>query len=164
MMPRPDAARAVRLLGLKLMLLSVSLAAVGSALPAADQSLAEASWGGMKLLHLILGTMGAGASLFFLPQLNGKSLSATVTCGILCAVVGTPVAAWAYAEHLTSGKVLPGPVENLLAMALGVAGVYIIPGVQRLSASFKSNPLGFLDWIFRRGAPPSAPDDKGGQP
>lgn len=148
---------AVRVVGLKLLLLALSFGALAAAVVPGEASLADASWGGMKLLHLILGTMGAGASLFFLPQFNGKSLGATVTCGILCAVVGTPVAAWAYAEYLTSAKVLPVPVENLLSMALGVAGVYIIPGVQRLSASFKANPLGFVDWILRRGAAPPPP-------
>lgn len=161
-----EAHRAVRMLGLKLLLLSASMAAMGAALPAlSDQSLAEATWGGMKLLHLILGTMGAGASLFFLPQFNGKALGATVTCGILSAVLMTPVVAWAYTEHLSSTKAaLPGSVENLIAMALGIAGVYIIPGIQRASEAFKSNPLGFVDWLRGRGAAPAPPEDKGGQP
>lgn len=170
-----EANRAARLLGLKMFLLSASLAAVGAAMPSAvsDQSLADATWGGMKLLHIILGTMGAGASLFFLPQFNGKALGATVTCGIACAVVGTPALSWIYTEHWSATKAaLPVPVDNLLAMALGVAGVYIIPAFQGLSAAFKRNPLGFVDWLRGRGAAPgqapppepapTQPQDSGG--
>lgn len=158
-----DAQRAVRLVGLKLLLLSVSLAAVGAAVPGAnDHSLAEASWGGMKLLHLILGAAGAGASLFFLPQFNGKWLGATVTCGIVCAVSGTPAVAWAFAEYLA--KALPGPVENLLALALGVGGVHIIPTLQGVADAVRRNPFGFIDWLRGRGGPPTPPGDKGGQP
>lgn len=161
-----EAHRAVRLVGLKLLLLSASLAAFGAVVPGVtDQSLADASWGGMKLLHFVLGAMGAGASLFFLPQFNGKWLGATVTCGILCAVVGTPAMGLIWTDYVPGTKgPLPGPVENLLAMALGVAGVNIIPALQRGAAAFKANPLGFVDWLRGRGSPPSPPEDKGGQP
>lgn len=158
--------RAVRMVGLKLLLLSFSVAVFAAVSPVSDESLAQATWGGMKLLHLILGTMGAGASLFFLPQFTGKALGATVTCGIICATVGTPVLAWIFGEYVskTAAAQLPGPVENLLAMALGIAGVYIIPGIQRASNSFKTNPFGVLDWLRGRAAPPGASEDRGGQP
>lgn len=152
--------RAVRMLGLKLLLLSVSIAAVAAG-AGDERSLAAASWGGMKLLHLILGTMGAGTSLFFLPQFTGRTLSATVVCGVVCAVVGTPFVVWMSAAYL--GKSVAEPAENLLAMALGVAGVYLIPGVQRAAESFRTNPFGVLDWVRGRGAAPGA-GDKGGQP
>lgn len=155
-----EANRTVRMLGLKLLLLSASMAAVGAALPLSDQSLAEATWGGMKLLHLVLGTMGAGASLFFLPQFTGKALGATVTCGIACAVAGTPFLSWAYAEYWSATRTAPPmPVENLMAMALGVAGVYIIPLVQRVSAAFEANPWGVVDWVRSRGQAPLDPQD-----
>jgi hypothetical protein len=156
---------AARVMGLKLLLFSVSLAAVGAVPGMSDQSLADATWGGMKLLHFVLGAMGAGASLFFLPQFNGKWLGATVTCGILCAVVGTPALGLIWVEYVpwTKGP-LPGPVENLLAMALGVAGVNIIPALQRGAEAFRANPLAFFDWLRGRGSPPPPPEDKGGRP
>jgi hypothetical protein len=72
---------AARILGFKLILLAVSFAAVGATI-APHPGLAEAAtWGGMKLLHLILGMFGAGASLFFLPQFTLKWLGATVCAG-----------------------------------------------------------------------------------
>lgn len=149
----------VRMAGLKLMLLAVSMGALAASVPvAADATLADAAWGGMKLLHLILGTAAAGASLFFLPQFSGRALGATISCGILCAVGGTPALTWAFSAYYD--KALPGPVENVLAIALGVGGVYIVPGIQRLWESFRANPLGFLDWIRTRGAPPPPPDEK----
>lgn len=159
-----EASWAVRVVGLKLLLLSASLAALASAVPGVDaqHSIAEAAWGGMKLLHLILGTAAAGASLFLRPQVNGKVLGATISCGILCAIAGTPFLAWAYTAYFE--KAFPGPAENVLAIALGVGGVYIIPGLQSVSEAFKANPLGFLDWIRGKGAPPMPPSDKGGQP
>lgn len=155
------AQHAVRIVGLKLLLLSASMA-LAAVTPGAEQSIAEVSWGGMKLLHLILGTAAAGASLFLHPQLTGKVLGATISCGILCAIAGTPAFVWAFSAYFD--KPFPGPLENVLAIALGVGGVYIIPGLQRISESFRANPLGFVDWIRGRGAPPAPPADKGGQP
>lgn len=144
------ASRAVRWVGVKLLLLSVSLAAVGSVVaPAAGQDIATVTWGGMKLMHLILGTAGAGVSLFFLPQFTGVALGRTVASGVLCAFVGTPLAMAAYARYV--GEPLAG-AENVLAAALGVFGVYIIPSVMTLGARFKANPGAFLDNL--RGKPP----------
>jgi hypothetical protein len=154
--------RAVRMVGLKLLLLSVSLAALGAVAPGEQHSIAEATWGGMKLLHLILGTAAAGASLFLRPQVNGKLLGATISCGILCAIAGTPLLAWAFTAYLE--KPFPGPLENALAIAMGVGGIYIIPGLQSVSEAFKSNPLGFIDWLRGKGSPPAPPSDKGSQP
>jgi hypothetical protein len=157
-----DASRAVRMAGLKLVLLSLSLAALGAVAPGDPTSMAESTWGGMKLLHLILGTAAAGASLFLRPQVNGKQLGATISCGILCAIAGTPFLAWAFTAYFE--KPFPSPAENVLAIAMGVGGVYIIPGLQSVSEAFKANPLGFIDWLRGKGAPPAPPADKGGQP
>lgn len=154
---------AVRMVGLKLLLLSASLAALGAVAPGEQHSIAEATWGGMKLLNLILGTAAAGASLFLRPQVNGRLLGATISCGILCAVAGTPFLAWMFTAYFE--KPFPGPLENVLAVVMGVGGVYIIPGLQSVSEAFRANPLGFVDWIRGRGAPPMPPpSDKGGQP
>jgi hypothetical protein len=148
-----DARQVARMLGLKMLILSVSFAAVAAALPdPAQASIESASWGGMKLLHLIMGTMGAGMSLWFLPQFTGRWLGATVSCGIGCAAVLTPLVTLTFQSYF--GFPLPGPAENALALAIGVAGVYIIPGFQRAAEAFKSNPLGFLDWLRGRGPPP----------
>lgn len=161
-----DARRVARVMGFKLLILSGSFAALASALPApAQASLAEASWAGMKLLHLILGTAGAGASLFFLPQFNGRSLAATVVCGVLCAVVGTPLVVWlataALNKYFAPGSILPGSAENALAVSMGVAGVYIIPAIQNAATAFRADPWGMVARFFGRTPPPPPP---GGQP
>jgi hypothetical protein len=164
-----EATRYARLVGLKLMLLAASFGALATALPGAgagEASLADMAWGGMKLLHLIIGTAAAGVSLFFLPQFSGKTLGATVSCGILCALVGTPIG-WFILNALSKKYLdlpLPGGGENALAAVLGVAGVYLIPGVQRGAAAFRANPLGIVDWFRGRAAAPLPPEDKGGQP
>jgi hypothetical protein len=150
---------AARGVGLKLMLCALSLgAAAASVHGAPEQSLAEATWGGMKLLHLILGMMGSGASLFFLPQLTPKWLGATVTCGIVCALTGTPLCALLASEYLLAGKPLPGPAENLLAVSMGVGGVYIIPAVMKLWAIVRNDPLAIVRWVLSWRRVPIAPD------
>lgn len=158
---------AVRMVGLKLLLLSASLAAIGAVVPAEPHSIADTAWGGMKLLHLILGTASAGASLFFRPQVNGKILGATISCGILFALAGPPFLVWG-AAWWTDGKTnIPAPVENMLAIVLGVLGVYVIPALQKVGETIRANPLGFFSWFKGGGtAPPpgAASDDKGGQP
>jgi hypothetical protein len=163
-----EARQYVRMMGIKLVLLALSFGAIAAALPSQGEggALAEMAWGGMKLIHLIIGTAAAGVSLFTLPQFSGKALGATVSCGILCALVGTPLG-WAILNAIATkylAMTLPEAGENALAAALGVAGVYIIPGLQRGAAAFKVNPMVIFDWLRGRGAPPSPPDEKGGQP
>jgi hypothetical protein len=160
-----DTTRYVRQAGAKLLMLGASFGAVAAALPGhGDASIAEASWAGIKLVHLILGTMGAGASLFFLPQFTGMALGRVVTCGILCAGVGTPflsgLGTALMAKYLgITGTIAGG--ENVLAAALGVGGVHIIPFLQWAFTSFRENPWGFIDRLRGRQAPPGPP---GGQP
>lgn len=155
--------RAVRVVGMKLLLLSASLTAIAAAGPPAAQDLAQAGFAGMKLVHLILGTMGAGASLLFLPQFSGLVLGRTVFCGILAAVVGTPIATRlleALYGRVVGDNVSLSGLDNIVAVALGVGGVYIIPAIQRLWQEGGSNPKGFFDRL--RGKPPEPP--AGGQP
>jgi hypothetical protein len=158
--------RAVRLVAIKLLLLSVSLAALGAVVPSQAESLADATWGGMKLMHLILATASSGASLFFRRQLDRRELAATVVCGVLFGMAGPPVLSWA-AAWWTDGKIAAAPsVENLAAILLGVFGVYIIPALQSAGESFKKNPLSFVPWL-RGGAtapPPDGESKQGSQP
>jgi len=144
----------VRMMGLKLLLLGVCFSALGAALSMqTGMPIDQASWGGMKLLHLILGTMGAGVSLFFLPQFSTLALGRTVFAGVCCAVVGTPFLVALYSKYM--GEPLQG-AENVLAALLGVLGVYLIPGAQALGRKWRDNPWGFIDRIRGRGP--------GGQP
>lgn len=151
---------AVRVMSLKLVLLSASLAVFGAALP--EPALEEASFGGMKLMHLILGTAGAGVTLWFNDKLDAKILGATITCGIVCAVAGTPFLAYGFIHWFTETPraALPGPAENLLAVALGAMGLYLIPGLQKAAKAFKEDPLAFIERLRRGGPPPNG----GGQP
>src|SRR6185369_8437334 len=102
-----DARQVAKMLGLKLLILSGSFAAVAAILPApqGEPAIAELTWGGMKLLHLIMGAMGAGMSLWFLPQFTGRWLGATVTCGIGCAAVLTPLVAFTFQRYF--GEPMP---------------------------------------------------------
>jgi hypothetical protein len=159
---------AARLCGLKLILLAVSFAAVGGSL-GPDPGLATATWAGVKLQHLILGTFGAGASLLFLPQFTLRSLGATIICGLVCAAWGTPFVMWAYMAHFDK-PAFPGPAENALAVLAGVVGVYVIPtirGIARaIAGRIQANPMGFIAWVKGGGAgqPPAgdATDESGG--
>lgn len=142
----------VRWVGLKILLWSAAFGAAAAALPGpGDAPIAEVSWYGMKLAHLIIGTAAAGASLFFLPQFTGIALGRTVVCGMFCATVGTPLLA-ALLSAL-SVKYLGSPVpgaEPVLAAALGVGGVYIIPMGQRGWEALRNDPWGSLGRVIDR--------------
>lgn len=157
---------AVRLVALKLLILDASFAAFAAVVTPPEASMAEATWGGMKLLHLILGTAGAGSTLWFVDRFDPKVLGATITCGIVCAVGGTPFLAHGYATWFTdiARAPLPTPAENLLAIALGAGGLYIIPAIQNIAKIFRDNPFALFDWIRGRGGPPGGSPPAGGQP
>ena len=159
-----DAKFYVRVFGFKVALLAVAFGAIAANVPAPgapDTSLAEASWYGMKLAHLIIGTAAAGASLFFLPSFSGVALGRTIASGMLCSAVGTPFFAWALTAALRKYLGMDGPppvLEPLLAAALGIGGVYIIPTGQRAWEALRDDPLGaigrLLDRVRGRGGQP----------
>lgn len=139
-----------RSLGLKLIFLAASFAALGAVPVGAEHTtLADASWSGLKLTHLILGMMGSGASLFFLPELSTRWLGATVVCGLVCASGGTPALMWAFTAYFKAP--FPPPLENVLGISLGVVGVYVIALMHRLGRWLRNNPLGLLT-LARGGA------------
>jgi hypothetical protein len=153
-------------LALMMLLFAASFVAVAAAISADGTPVADIGFGGMKLLHLIIGTAAAGVSLWFLPQFETKSLGATITCGMIASVLFTPAALWGFSAYFsTEQKIvsLPGPVENVLAAVFGIGGVYIIPGIAWAWKEVRNNPWGFLAWI-RGGARTPPPNDKGGQP
>lgn len=157
-------------LALAMMLLSVGLSAVAAAVSAGGTPLSEAAFGGMKLMHLIVGTAAAGVSLWFLPKFETKSLGATITSGMFCSLVFTPLSVWAYSAYFGTearAVAVPGPVENVLAAAFGIGGVYIVPGIAWAWRSVRDNPWGFFAWVRGggRGPPPDGPpQENGGKP
>lgn len=162
-------------LALVLLLLSVSLGAVAQAIAASGIPVDEITYNGMKLMHLIVGTAAAVVSLWFLPRFETKSLGATITCGMFCALLFTPLAMWGYAVYFSTevkAVKVPVVVENVLAATFGIGGVYIIPGITWAWKSVRDNPWGFFAWIRSGGrTPPPGPPpsgdissaDKGGQ-
>lgn len=152
---------AARMLGLKLMLLSLSLSAVAVVSPVQvviPIPLADSTWGDIKLMHIIMGTAGAGVTLWFVEGFRMRVLGATVTCGIVCAAVFTPGIEYAW-MHLfvdTPRKEIPNVVENVIAFMLGVGGMSIIPGITNWWIRFKKNPTAFIERVltfFKGGKP-----------
>ena len=144
---------AARLVGLKLALLAVSFAAVAAGVAQDTQSIAELNFGGMKLMHLLVGTFFAGLSLWFVPQLTGRVLGATISCGLGFATVGTSLFLFVIEHVLNWGRV-PAPVENMIAAVLGVLGVFIIPGLRELGRQWGEDPRGFIAWLRNRNSQP----------
>ncbi len=149
-----------RAAGLMLLALAASCRAIAAAVAPPGVPLDEAAWGGMKLLHLTLSAAAAGASLFFVPQFSGRALGATVTCGILFGTAGPPAVAWAVSWYTDGRAVMPGPVLNLVAIVLGIVGVYIIPALNKMGAAFAAKPFSFIPW-FRSGGTTPGPDEVG---
>jgi hypothetical protein len=83
---------AVRLVGLKLLLFSVSLAAAAAAIaPDAAQDLATGELGRDEAAAPHPGHDGRGGLALLPAPVLGLALGRTVVCGILCALVGTPL-------------------------------------------------------------------------
>ncbi len=151
-------------------LLAASFACLAGALAADGVLVDDVAYNGMKLTHLIIGTAAAGVSLWFLPKFETKALGATVSCGMVCALLLTPFSMWAYITYFsteTHKATVPIAVENVLAAGFGIGGVYIVPGVAWAWRSVRDNPWGFFAWIRSGGKTPppdQKPNNEGGQP
>lgn len=159
-----------RQVALAMLLLSASLVAVAQAVSAGSgASIGEIGFSGMKLSHLIVGTAAAGVSLWFLPKYETKSLGATITCGMLAALLLTPGTLWAYAAYFSTEAhkaAVPLAVENILAAAYGIGGVYIVPMVGSAWKQAGGNPLGFLALLrggMRQAPPPADHGEEAGE-
>lgn len=130
------------------------VAAVGQPVP-----FEVATWGGVKLLHVIMGAIGAAITLASAQGWTWARVVMTLATGLGLAAFGTP-----FALHY-----LPPPPaltigESAYAAVLGAVGVYLIPGMHNAAKAFATNPWGFVDWWRGRGAPPPPPPPGGGSP
>lgn len=133
------------------------LAAIGQPVP-----LIEAAWGGVKLVHLVFGCVGAAITLSIVQGWSWGRVITTLITGLALAALGTPFAM----HYLTPPAALAAIGESAYAALLGAVGVYAIPGLHNAVKAAAANPWGFVDWVRGRGAPPQPPPppEEGGKP
>mgnify|MGYP000903325134 FL=1 len=139
----------------------VSLAAAvvaGVAAGVQPVPLEAASWGGVRLVHLMFGAVGAAITLSMAQGWTWRQVLMTLSTGLGAAAFGTP-----YALHyLTPPAPLAAIGESAYAALLGAVGCYAIPGLHNGAKAFAANPFGFVDWVRGRGAPPQPPSQPPG--
>ncbi|MBK8916351.1 MAG: hypothetical protein IPM64_17440 [Phycisphaerales bacterium] len=124
------------------------MAAVGQQVPVED-----AMWGSVKLLHVIMGSVGAAITLSVVQEWGWRKVVMTLFTGLGSAAFGTPFAL----HYFTPPAQLMHIGESGYAALLGACGVYLIPGMHNAARAFAANPFGFVDWVRGRGAPPPPP-------
>jgi len=91
---------------------------------------------GIKFGSVVAGAIGGIVSLCYIEGLNMWGRLLAVVAGAAVAGYGTPV--------LSSWLDMGPDAENALAFCLGLTAMNIIPGLIRISESFKSDPLAFI--------------------
>jgi hypothetical protein len=139
---------------------SLATAVVAGAAAASQPVPFEAAmWGGVKLVHLLFGSIGAALTLSVVQGWTWARVLTTLVTGLASAAFGTP-----YAVHyLAPPAALATVGENAYAAIFGAVGVYLIPGLHNAAKAFAGNPWGFVDWWRGKGAPPQPPPP-GGHP
>lgn len=124
------------------------------------------AYGGIDLLWLILGFIGAALGIGSMPPMSKRALATALGAGVVCAALAPQAAAELFALWKDRPAVmLPVAVNNVLAFLFGIGGMFIVPGLSALWRRIVENPVGFLRWArggFRGNAPPK-PDDAAGE-
>jgi len=145
-------------MGVRLSLATAVMA--GAAAAGQPVPLEIAAWGGVKLVHLVFGAVGAAITLSVVQGWSWARVLTTLITGLATAAFGTP-----FALHYIAPPVPLAVIgESAYATLLGAVGVYAIPGLHNAAKAFAANPWGFVDWWRGRGAPPQAPGPPGGAP
>lgn len=144
--------------GVRVSLVTAAVAAAGAGV--APDPL-EAAWGGVKLVDIVFGAVGAGVTLSVVQDWGWAKVLTTLICGLALAGLGTPF----LLHYLPPPEKLAVIGESAYAAALGAVGVYLIPGAHLLAKSFAANPFAVVDWARGKGGPPTPPQPPaGGQP
>jgi hypothetical protein len=141
--------------GVRLSLVTAMVAAAGAGI--ASEPL-EAAWGGVKLVNIVFGAVGAGVTLSIVQDWGWGKVLMTLICGLALAALGTPF----LLHYLPPPEKLSLIGESAYAAAAGAVGVYLIPGLHAAAKAFGSNPFAVVDWVRGRGGPPTPP--AGGAP
>lgn len=137
---------------------SLMTAAVTGAVAAGQPvPLEVATWGGVKLAHLMFGAVGCAITLSMVQGWSWGQVAKTMATGLGAAAFATP-----YALHYFGPpEAIAAVGESAYAAAFGAVGVYLIPGLRRAAEAVSANPWGFVDWWRGRGAPPQPPQPPG---
>lgn len=108
---------------------------------------------GVKVASLVAGFAGAVVSLRYIQTMGRRQAALAVATGTLTAAYTTPVA-----QHVFAGSLSPA-IENGVAFLVGLTAMNLIPGIMRLSESFKRDPGRFVG-PPRSSDPPAREADK----
>jgi len=97
---------------------------------------------GVKYSALVAGFVGGVISLGFLRELDRLQMALAVLAGTACAGYLTPIAIPMLAR--AAGIDSTVEMENVAAFLIGLTAMNIIPGVMRLSETFRRDPSAAL--------------------
>lgn len=118
-----------------------------------EQHILEKGVGGISLLTLLFGFIGACLGISYMPPMSRKEQLFALLAGLACSALGPALLGW----WLT--RELPVPVASAIGFILGILGMFIVPGVIVFGQSFKKNPFFVIDWLRGRGAAPPREGD-----
>lgn len=96
---------------------------------------------GVKVVALVFGFIGAALGVVYTPEMTRRSAFAAMIAGIVCGGLGPEGVQALFAAPL------PMVVKNVIAMAFGIGGMFIVPGFIAIWQGFAKDPWGFVDRI-----------------
>ena len=101
----------------------------------------QLSWGGVTILSLIFGFIGAALGVSYTQQMTKKEAVAALGAGLACAALLPQLAA------SLIGMAFAPSVSNGLAFVCGILGMFIVPGLLTIGKKFRENPWWVIDWV-----------------
>ncbi len=114
---------------------------------------------GIKIVSLVFACIGALLGISYIEMTKRMAFCALIA-GLLCGSFGPEaVAAW-------WGAPLRPALNNGIAVILGILGMFVLPGIFKLGAMLRDDPIGFVGnvWDLIRGIKKDAAAGKDGEP
>lgn len=118
-----------------------------------EQTILEKGVGGISLLTLIFGFIGACLGISYMPPMSRKEQLFALLAGLSCSALAPALLGWWLARDV------PVPVASAIGFVFGILGMFLVPGVIIFGQSFRSNPFFVIDWLRGRGGPPPKEGD-----
>lgn len=124
-----------------------------------EPNILERSVGGVSLLSLVFGFVGAALGISHLPPMTRKEMFFAFGSGVACAGL-LPELLIIFLEEAFGWKGLAnvvklGAVKSSLAFVLGILGMFIIPGLIVVGQEWRIDPVATWKWLTLRGTRPS---------
>lgn len=93
---------------------------------------------GIKVVWLVFGFIGAALGVRYSPPMSKADALTALLAGVVCSGFGPPLLTTWFGWHM------PLIVDNAIAFACGIFGMFIVPGILNLGRSFVADPVAFI--------------------